>query len=157
MILGDNGNIYRIVGTSGFNYDNGYGEQIVVRAAELLDYTPGGPDYNAAAAAKDIGAADEIHGESGDDQIYGGKGDDVLFGDGQNDQIIGGYGNDWISGGTGDDGVIGDDGRISTSRNSSLDHQRRRCPQVHRRPDSVQRGSRQCRADDPDAARALCQ
>ena len=48
------------------------------------------------------------------------KGNDVLFGEGQDDDLIGGYGNDWISGGTGDDGVIGDDGRISTSRNSSL-------------------------------------
>ena len=48
------------------------------------------------------------------------KGNDVLFGDGQDDDLIGGYGDDWISGGTGDDGVIGDDGRISTSRNSSL-------------------------------------
>ena len=47
------------------------------------------------------------------------KGNDVLFGEGQDDDLIGGYGDDWISGGTGDDGVIGDDGRISTSRNSS--------------------------------------
>ena len=47
------------------------------------------------------------------------KGNDVLFGEGQDDDIIGGYGNDWISGGTGDDGVLGDDGRISTSRNST--------------------------------------
>ncbi|WP_157100266.1 hypothetical protein [Rhodoplanes sp. Z2-YC6860] len=119
MILGDNGNIYRIVGTAGFNYDNSYGEQIVVRAAQLIDYTPGGPDYNAAAAAKDIGAADEIHGESGDDFIYGGVGNDVLFGEGQDDQIIGGWGNDWISGGTGDDAILGDDGRIFVSRNSA--------------------------------------
>ena len=43
----------------------------------------------------------------------------MLFGEGQDDDLIGGYGNDWISGGTGDDGVIGDDGRISTSRNTS--------------------------------------
>ncbi|HKS60779.1 MAG TPA: hypothetical protein VJT13_03715, partial [Xanthobacteraceae bacterium] len=119
MILGDNGNIYRIVGTSGFNYDNNYGLQIVVRAAKLLDYTPGGADYNAAGQALDIGAADEIHGESGDDFIYAQVGNDVVFGDGQDDQIIGGYGNDWISAGTGDDAVLGDDGRIFASRNSS--------------------------------------
>ena len=72
-------------------------------------------------AATDIGAADEIHGESGDDFIYGEKGDDVLFGEGQDDDIIGGYGNDWISGGTGDDGIIGDDGRIFTSRNGTAE------------------------------------
>ena len=48
MILGDNGNIYRLVGTEGtdsgslliFNYDPS--EKIVVRAAQLLDYTPRG-------------------------------------------------------------------------------------------------------------------
>jgi Ca2+-binding RTX toxin-like protein len=127
MILGDNGNIYRLVGTNGtgtgqyltFNYDNYGTMKIVSRAAELIDYTPGGPDYNAAAAAHDIGAADTIHGESGDDFIYGMKGNDVLYGEGQDDDLIGGYGNDWISGGTGSDGVLGDDGRIYTSRNST--------------------------------------
>jgi Ca2+-binding RTX toxin-like protein len=128
MILGDNGNMFRLVGVNGansgnyltFNYDNYNGLKIIPRVAELLDYTPGGIDYSAAAAG-DIGAADEIHGESGDDFIYGMKGNDVLFGEGQDDDLIGGYGNDWISGGTGDDGVIGDDGRISTSRNGTAD------------------------------------
>jgi Ca2+-binding RTX toxin-like protein len=82
-----------------------------------MDYTPGGPDFNAAGATTDIGAADEVHGGQGDDFIYGMVGNDVLFGEGQDDDIIGGYGNDWTSGGTGDDGVLGDDGRILTSRN----------------------------------------
>jgi Ca2+-binding RTX toxin-like protein/Ca2+-binding EF-hand superfamily protein len=128
MILGDNGNIYRLVGTGGvdtgsllsFNYDNYAALRIVVRAAELLDYTPGGTDYSGD-AANDIGAGDTIRGESGDDFIYGQKGDDVIFGDAQDDDIIAGYGNDWISGGTGDDGVIGDDGRIYTSRNGTAE------------------------------------
>ena len=122
IILADNGNIFRLVGTNGtnsgnlltFNYDN-YTEEgelkIVPRAAELLDYTPGGPGSN------DIGAADEAHGESGDDFIYGMVGDDVLFGEGQDDDLIGGYGHDWFSGGAGDDGAVGDDGRVFTSRN----------------------------------------
>ena len=126
MILGDNGNIYRLVGRNGtdggslltFAYDNYASGKIVVRAAQLLDYTPGGLDYSAS-AGNDLGAADVIHGESGDDFIYGMKGNDVIFGEGQDDDIIGGYGNDWISGGTGQDGVLGDDGRIFTSRNSS--------------------------------------
>ncbi|MEH6608559.1 MAG: matrixin family metalloprotease [Halioglobus sp.] len=121
VILGDNGNIYRLVevdvgGVSiplSFNYDNTYGEQIVVRAAELLNYTPGG-------AGADIGAGDTISGESGDDFIYGMTGDDVLFGDAGDDDLIGGVGSDWISGGTGSDGVLGDDGRIYTSRNSDI-------------------------------------
>jgi Ca2+-binding RTX toxin-like protein len=130
-IVGDNGDIIRLVGINGqvappvgaqvlvgsltqagnpvqscngflsFNYDTSLYDatvKIIPRAVRLIDYTPGGPDLNAAAAANDIGAADEIHGESGDDFVYGGKGDDGLFGEGQNDDVIGGYGNDWISG-----------------------------------------------------------
>ena len=134
MIVGDNGNIFRIVGTNGtstghylsFNYDNYTNglpavqqTKIVVRAAQMLDYTPGGADFKPAVAATDIGAADEIHGEAGDDFLFGMVGNDVLYGDGQNDSIVGGYGADWISGGTGDDGILGDDGLIFSSRNSS--------------------------------------
>jgi Ca2+-binding RTX toxin-like protein len=134
MILGDNGNIYRLVevidtepgGTAylEFNYDQtspfeDRGEmRIIPRAADLIDYTPGGADYDPTVAATDIGGADVIHGEAGDDFIYGMVGNDILFGEGQDDDIIGGWGNDWISGGTGQDGILGDDGRIYTSRNS---------------------------------------
>jgi len=122
-ILGDNGNIFRLVGTNGalltFVYDN-YDSlwSIVVRAAKLLDYTPGGFEYNED-AQYDNGDADTIRGEAGDDAIYGMVGDDKLFGDAQSDDVIGGYGNDWISGGTGSDGILGDDGRILTSRNAA--------------------------------------
>lgn len=128
-IAGDNANIYRLVGTEGsakagflgFNFDDAYkGEQLVPRAIELLDYTPGGVDYKAS-AKDDIGDADEIHGESGNDLIYGMKGSDFMFGDSEDDDIVGGYGNDWISGGTGQDGVIGDDGRHFTSRNGTAE------------------------------------
>jgi Ca2+-binding RTX toxin-like protein len=143
MILGDNGNIYRLVGVNinqiapssgastvggvvatfngflAFNYDNYSGmSKIIPRAAELIDYTPGGKDYDPTSANNDIGDADVIHGEAGDDFIYGMVGNDVLYGEGQDDDLIGGRGHDWISGGTGDDGVLGDDGRIYTSRNS---------------------------------------
>ncbi len=140
VIVGDNGNIYRLVGVNGtaagaatgiaysggflsFNYDdyNTGGQKIIVRGVQLLDYTPGGPSYNAAGAATDIGGADEVHGESGDDFIYAGKGNDAVFGDGQDDNIFGGYGNDWISGGSGDDGILGDDGIINTSRNGKIE------------------------------------
>jgi Ca2+-binding RTX toxin-like protein len=131
VIVGDNGNIYRLVGINGvstghylsFNYDASSGTdvrgslRIIPRAVQLLDYTAGGPDYNPAQAALDRGGDDVIHGEGGDDIAYGMKGNDVLYGEGQNDDLIGGYGNDWISGGTGDDGVLGDDGRLKTSRN----------------------------------------
>ncbi|HQF94492.1 MAG TPA: Calx-beta domain-containing protein [Microthrixaceae bacterium] len=128
VIAGDNARIYRLVGTFGrdsgahltFAYDTyAGGLRLIPRVVDLLDYTQGGPAYRPALAAYDRGAADEIHGESGDDVIYGMKGNDVLFGDGQDDNLIGGYGDDWISGGTGDDTIIGDDGRIMTSRNSS--------------------------------------
>ena len=76
-------------------------------------------DYAPTAASNDRGAADEVHGESGDDFVYGMRGGDVLFGDGQNDTLIGGYDADWISGGTGDGGILGDDGRIFVSRDSA--------------------------------------
>ena len=135
VIAGDNAQILRLVravaGTPGtafltFAYDavavasDPRGTlRIIPRAVRLLDYTQGGPAFNAVAAASDRGKGDELHGESGDDVVYGMRGNDVMFGEGQNDDLIGGYGDDWISGGTGDDGVIGDDGRISTSRNSA--------------------------------------
>jgi Ca2+-binding RTX toxin-like protein len=99
-ILGDNGNIFRIVGINGvatndisFNYDS-YAEKakIVVRGVQLRDYTPGGTDYGLDVAKADLGGADEIHGEAGDDFIFGMKGNDVLFGDAQNDSIVGGLG-----------------------------------------------------------------
>ncbi|MEH6737785.1 MAG: hypothetical protein V7695_04455, partial [Sulfitobacter sp.] len=126
VIVGDNGNILRIVGTDGissgaylgFEYDIYGGEKIIVRAVDLIDYTEGGADFDAA-ALNDNGAGDEIHGEAGDDSIYGMTGSDVIYGDGQNDDIIGGWGHEWISGGTGTDGIIGDDGRVMTSRNST--------------------------------------
>ena len=69
----------------------------------------------------DLGAGDEIHGESGNDVVYAQVGNDVLFGEGQDDDLIGGWGHDWISGGTGDDGVVGDDGRVYTSRNGTAE------------------------------------
>ena len=130
VIAGDNARILRLVGTNGaprtpnayltYAYDTyAGGLRLVPRAVELLDYTFGGPAFDAVSAASDRGTGDEVHGESGDDQVYGMTGNDVIYGDGQDDDIVGGYGDDWISGGTGDDGILGDDGRISTSRNSS--------------------------------------
>ena len=128
VIAGDNANIFRIVGTASaladgyltFQYDTySTALRIIPRAVDLLDYTEGGADVDAAAAAPDRGAADEVHGEDGDDVIYGQLGGDALFGDAKSDDIIGGTGHDWISGGSGVDGVIGDDGRIMTSRNST--------------------------------------
>ena len=105
-IVGDNGNIVRVVGTSGadlgqvaYGHDQS-GRKIVVRAITLLDGA----------------GADEIHGESGDDSVYAGAGNDRVFGDAEDDDLIGGAGHDWISGGTGNDGILGDDGRVRTHR-----------------------------------------
>jgi len=58
-------------------------DRIIARAVQFLDYTFGGLDYQPSVATSDRGAADEIHGESGDDFIYGQKGGDALFGDGR--------------------------------------------------------------------------
>ena len=123
VILGDNGNIYRIVGVNGtnsgeflsFSYDTEGTLRLIPRAYGLLDYSANG------VAGDDIGGADEIHGESGDDIILGGGADDILFGDGHDDDLMGGSGNDWISGGTGQDGILGDDGKIMTSRNGTAE------------------------------------
>lgn len=167
-IVGDNGRIIRIVGTNRTDLNTGIGtgqtqagqaayvtfaydtygtQKLVVRGVHLLDYTPGGPDYEPAnfgqGAGSDcngsptqptcsvvldttsgtwkytqIGGRDEVHGETGDDTAYTGADHDILFGDAQDDDLIGGWGNDWISGGTGIDGILGDDGRIFTSRNT---------------------------------------
>ncbi|HEY0008214.1 MAG TPA: calcium-binding protein, partial [Tepidisphaeraceae bacterium] len=114
VILGDNGNIYRLIGNDGkflrFNYDKYAAAGITVRGVASVDYTAGG-------AASDIGGNDLLQGEAGDDSVYGQLGNDVLFGQGQDDDLVGGSGHDRIYGGSGEDGVIGDDGLMLTSRN----------------------------------------
>ncbi|MBN2328533.1 MAG: hypothetical protein JXR73_15420 [Candidatus Omnitrophica bacterium] len=129
-ILGDNGNIYRLVEVVDsenhteyltFNYDAFYNGdiRIIPRAVELIDY-----EYEFAfdgtsvsAVFEGIGFGDLIYGESGDDSIHGMTGDDVIFGNSEDDDLYGEQGGDWISGGTGEDGILGDDGLIKTSRN----------------------------------------
>jgi Ca2+-binding RTX toxin-like protein len=122
FILGDNANVFRLVGVNGvdsgnfltFTYDNYGTETIIPRAIQLLDYTFGG-------SSSDIGNDDLIHGEAGDDLIYGMTGNDVLFGEGQDDDMFGGTGHDRIYGGTGEDGILGDDGIFFTSRNGQTE------------------------------------
>ena len=119
VILGDNGDIFRLVGTFGtasgdflrFNHDlSGPDRWIIPRAHRLLDYTQGG-------AATDLGRSDLLHGERGDDTLHGMTGDDVVFGEAGDDDLYGGTGNDRLYGGSGVDGILGDDGKILTSRN----------------------------------------
>jgi len=59
--------------------------------------------------AGDVGAADEIHGGSGNDNIYGQIGNDNIWGDDGNDTISGGEDDDSILGNNGDDRIAGDD------------------------------------------------
>jgi hypothetical protein len=97
VILGDNGDIVRLVGLNGvsigafltFAYDAAATQRIIVRGFELLDYTvPESPT--------DIGGADSIYGEAGDDSIHGQVGDDLLHGNGNDDNLYGGQGDDNI-------------------------------------------------------------
>jgi Ca2+-binding RTX toxin-like protein len=130
VVLGDNGNIHRLVGAFGSPTTDAYGatkaapafltftydtystaERVIPRAYTLLDYTVG------TAAATDRGGADLVHGEGSDDVIHGELGSDVLAGDGQDDTIIGGTGNDRVYGGSGDDRILGDDGYFKIVRN----------------------------------------
>lgn len=138
VILGDNGNIFRLVGTNGvdsganlgFNYDATdptRGDlRIKARGVDLLDYLRWELAQDAGIAVPShlgfvqvIGAGDLIHGESGDDVIFGMGGDNVIFGHAGDDLIVGGFGNNWISGGMGHDGILGDDGLIFNSRNGA--------------------------------------
>jgi Ca2+-binding RTX toxin-like protein len=134
-ILGDNGNLFRLVAPSTssagtvfltFVYDStrDIGSdpaspfttqargpvRIIPHAYQLLDYTPG------VQANTDRGAWDLIRGEDGDDFIHGEVGSDVMYGDGWDDRIIGGTGMDKIFGGTGEDSILGDDGLIKIAR-----------------------------------------
>jgi Ca2+-binding RTX toxin-like protein len=130
VILGDNGNIYRLVDEFGayrtFNYDAT--DTIIPRPVDLLDY---GYDAQFSAnlgtgdstftmadllAATGYGAGDLIYGEDGDDFIHGQTGDDVIFGNAGNDSLHGERGNDVIYGGAGEDGILGDDGLLKVSR-----------------------------------------
>ncbi|MDF2181792.1 LEPR-XLL domain-containing protein [Neptuniibacter sp. CAU 1671] len=130
VMLGDNGNIYRLVDADGylsFNYDNYDSEgtpELRPRAVDLLDYGyEVGYDlatgqFTLDVKADTVGQGDLMFGEDGDDIMRGMKGDDVLFGNAGDDDIYGEQGNDWISGGTGIDGILGDDGLLYTSRNT---------------------------------------
>ena len=125
VILGDNGNIYGLIGTFGigsvgvissayltFNYDIYSGiTRIIPRAYQFLDYTQG------SGSPADLVGDDLLHGEDGDDTVHGMGGNDVIFGEAHDDDLYGGTGYDRIYGGTGEDGILGDDGKFLTSRN----------------------------------------
>src|SRR5262249_50487391 len=123
VIVGDNGNIFRVVGTNGvgggavlaFTYDNYGSLQVIPRTVPALDYTVG------TRAAADLGGDDTVNGEAGDDVIFGLTGNDVMLGGGQDDDLVGGTGTDRLYGGAGEDGLLGDDGRFAVSRNGQTE------------------------------------
>jgi Ca2+-binding RTX toxin-like protein len=134
VMLGDNGNIYKIVGASGAFESFTYVSQVVPRVVKLLDYSPTGearPYWSSTTdparpvltpgSGSNIGTGDLLHGENGNDVIHGMSGDDAIWGDAGDDDLYGDAGHDWISGGTGIDGILGDDGLILTSRNGATE------------------------------------
>ncbi|HEY3485121.1 MAG TPA: hypothetical protein VGK49_07045, partial [Ilumatobacteraceae bacterium] len=153
-IVGDNGDIVRIVGILGcdfltapggcqgvsprnyvsFVYDDGYGEQLVVRGVTLLDYTPGGPDYrpdlfglgasgpcSTSAPETQDGCSQLLpvgpgtntwvflgHRETaGNDEVHGELGDDFIYLGGGSDVAYGDADDDEIIGGWGNDWISG--------------------------------------------------
>ncbi|WP_071674345.1 calcium-binding protein [Nioella nitratireducens] len=84
--------------------------------------TGGGSDADPSFATTPIfgtGAADAMHGDTGNDEIHGADGnddisgfdgDDDLYGDGGDDLIAGGTGDDTLAGGDGNDSLAGDTG-----------------------------------------------
>ncbi|WP_407493414.1 hypothetical protein [Pseudooceanicola sp. MF1-13] len=130
-MLGDNGNIYRIIAADlsyeSFDYDDSTTDLIIPRAVTLLDY---GYDANFDASAEFMsrftmvssldttgyGAGDLMYGEAGDDFMHGQTGDDVMFGNAGDDALHGERGNDILYGGTGQDGILGDDGLLRKAR-----------------------------------------
>ncbi|HET9436020.1 MAG TPA: Calx-beta domain-containing protein [Candidatus Limnocylindrales bacterium] len=123
-IIGDNGRIIRIVGTSStdvgltakyvsFRYDDGYGaQQLVVRGVHFLDYTPGGPDFR-----PDLFFAvqDPACNDAAEDAV-GNCSTPLPLVDGRNSWYLLGHlevgGNDEIHGESGDDtayGMVGAD------------------------------------------------
>ena len=133
-ILGDNANIFRVVAAGAyrrFTYDTYAGTlRIIVRAVQLLDYSPTG---DAQLHLDEPERPGRLDGACRDEREHrrrrlpprrGRRRRDPrpdrqrpFCGDGQDDDLYGESSFDWISGGTGDDGILGDDGLLLTSRN----------------------------------------
>jgi len=152
-IVGDNGDIVRIVGINHvddltlvsprkyetFVYDNYGAMKLVVRGVTLLDYTPGGPDFNPvkfgistqpacngspasgncstpiSACYTGAGVANNGADRAGDiggrDEIHGETGDDTAYAGCGNDVLYGDSQDDDLIGGWGDDWFSGGTGQ----------------------------------------------
>ena len=139
-IVGDNGNIVRIVGINHadvndvntakpnyltFNYDTYAGQKLVVRGVSLLDYTPGGPDfkpddfYLPTGEPGEVLPTDTLRQEfglyarddiGGHDEVHGETGDDTVYLGGGADIAFGDAEDDDIIGGWGADFISGGTG-----------------------------------------------
>ena len=134
VLVGDNGNIYKVIGNNGQFLSFTYAAQVIPRVVRHLDYSPTGEvgtywltmtdrakPAKVSGTGTNIGGADFLHGENGNDVIHGMSGDDAIWGEAGDDDLYGQAGEDWISGGAGTDGLIGDDGLLLTSRNGSTE------------------------------------
>ena len=90
VILGDNGNIFRLVGP----WTAVICGSTTTPTQPDVDHPAGVrvPGLHPGGADTDIGDADLIYGEDGDDTIAGQVGQDVIFGDGNDDDLYGGAG-----------------------------------------------------------------
>ncbi|OUR78342.1 hypothetical protein A9Q83_08220 [Alphaproteobacteria bacterium 46_93_T64] len=129
VIIGDNGEIYRLVDSDTgeyleFNYDEKIDRPVIARPVLLRDYgyapafDNSTGEFSMLFSSTSIGKGDLMFGEGGDDFMHGMVGDDVLFGNAENDAMHGEIGNDVLFGGAGEDGMLGDDGLLLTSRNT---------------------------------------
>ncbi|MGM1053714.1 MAG: hypothetical protein ACQEXO_15205, partial [Pseudomonadota bacterium] len=135
VIMGDNANIYRLVGAGGLPLSLNFDTTRHLSAGEFFEARQFDPDIDPADTwyafengepnwiliqprAFELldfkaGVGETREGNSGDDLIYGESGDDLIHGMAGHDAIFGGSEDDQITGGTGNDwisGGTGDDG-----------------------------------------------
>ena len=132
-IVGDNGNIIRIVGTNHtdvnptanpalplyvtFNYDNYGPVKLVVRGVSHLDYTPGGPDFRPDLFGASANGFYFVNGLptrydlGGRDEVHGEAGDDTAYLGAGHDIAFGDGQDDDIVGGWGNDWISGGTGQ----------------------------------------------
>ncbi|WP_254277881.1 hypothetical protein [Halomonas sp. 3H] len=140
VIMGDNANIYRLVGADGLPLSYNFDTTRHLSAGEFFEDRQFAPGTDAQAIEDawyslennepswiliqprafelidyQAGVGETREGNSGDDLIHGESGDDLIHGMAGHDAIFGGSEDDWITGGTGNDwisGGTGDDGVI---------------------------------------------
>ncbi|HWQ28293.1 MAG TPA: Calx-beta domain-containing protein [Dehalococcoidia bacterium] len=146
-MIGDNGRIIRIVGLNHvdgagvtapnkyvtFDYDDYGAMRLVVRGVHLLDYTPGGPDFDperfgltqgdgpcsaspytgvcSTPISSCAGSASPYADVGGHDEVHGEAGSDTAYGGCGNDVLYGDAQDDDLIGGWGNDWISGGTGQ----------------------------------------------